>query len=138
VIWCEVHDQNAHFMGGAAGHAGLFGSATEVFSIAGQFLSDSRLVKDSTLGLFRENFTEGLEEARSLGWQLASVGITAAGEALPSTSFGHVGFTGTSLWISPDERRIYILLTNRTHPVYRDFNMNERRRRFHALAQAAF
>jgi serine-type D-Ala-D-Ala carboxypeptidase len=137
VIWGEVHDQNAFFLGGVAGHAGLFGPAREVYHLARQFLPGSRLL-ERALELFRENLTPGCEEGRSLGWVLASVGLTSAGPALPASSFGHTGFTGTSLWIDPESARIYILLTNRTHPVYKEFNMNERRRRFHMLAKSAF
>jgi CubicO group peptidase (beta-lactamase class C family) len=96
------------------------------------------LVTAATQALFQKNFTPGCEEARALGWLLAEVGITAAGEALSRESFGHVGFTGTSLWLDPEYGRCYILLANRTHPQYQDFNMNERRRHFHALAQAVF
>lgn len=138
VIWGQVHDMNAYFLGGVAGHAGLFSTAQEVYRMACQFLPGSRLLKPETLALFSTNFTPGCSEGRSLGWLLASVGITAAGATLSPSSFGHVGFTGTSLWIDPETVTIYILLTNRTHPEYRDFNMNERRRRFHACAQAAW
>jgi serine-type D-Ala-D-Ala carboxypeptidase len=137
VIWGEVHDYNAFFLGGAAGHAGMFAPAMEVYRLTRQFLPGSQLL-NATLELFRENLTPGCEEGRSLGWMLASVGETAAGPALSPASFGHTGFTGTSLWVDPEKERIYILLTNRTHPVHKEFNMNERRRQFHSLAQAAF
>src|SRR5262249_55073741 len=133
-----VHDENCHFLGGVAGHAGLFGPAIEIYKLALQFLPGSLLLKSETLELFRRNFTPGCEEGRSLGWQLASVGQTGAGDALPAERFGHAGFTGTSLWIDPVAARIYILFTNRTHAVYKDFVMNERRRRFHSLAQTVF
>ncbi len=137
VIWGEVHDGNAYFLGGIAGHAGLFSTAKEVFLLAQQFLPGSLLLKDSTLELFSKNFTPSCEEGRSLCWLLAEFGVNA-GNTLPKECFGHAGFTGTSLWIDPVRSRTYILLTNRTHPKYWDFNMNDRRREFHKLAQKLF
>ncbi|MEW6730276.1 MAG: serine hydrolase domain-containing protein [Acidobacteriota bacterium] len=134
MIWGNVDDQNAFFLGGVAGHAGLFAPAKEVLQMARQFLPGSCLVKEKTLELFYHNFTPGCVESRSLGWWLTEVGTTPAGPVLPAESFGHTGFTGVSVWIAPHEERVYILLTNRTHPVYKNFNMNERRREFHRLA----
>ena len=136
LIWGEVHDGNAYFLGGAAGHAGLFSTARETFVLAQQFLPDStRLLKPQTCRMFRENMTAGLEEARSIGWQLAATKDSTAGTDLPPDSFGHNGFTGTSLWIDPEHRRIFILLTNRTHARKLPFaNINAIRRQFHSLA----
>ncbi len=72
-IWGEVHDGNAFFMGGVAGHAGLFSTAEEVFKIAQQFLPNyTTLLKPETCELFRTNFTPGLNEHRSFAFQLAS------------------------------------------------------------------
>jgi CubicO group peptidase (beta-lactamase class C family) len=139
LIWGEVHDGNAHFLGGAAGHAGLFSTAQETFVLAQQFLAgESRLLKPETCQLFRENMTPGLEEARSLAWQLAATKDSTAGPDLPGDSFGHTGFTGTSCWIDPEHERVFILLTNRTHARSLPFaNINSVRRRFHGLAVGA-
>lgn len=139
LIWGEVHDGNAHFLGGAAGHAGLFSTAHETFVLAQQFLAgESKLLKAETCQLFRQNMTPGLEEARSLGWQLAETKDSTAGPDLPADSFGHTGFTGTSCWIDPQHERVFILLTNRTHARTLPFaNINSVRRRFHSLAAAA-
>jgi serine-type D-Ala-D-Ala carboxypeptidase len=138
VIWGEVHDNNAHFMNGVAGHAGLFSTADETLKIAQQFLPGSTsLLKPETCELFRTNFTRGMNEDRSLAFQLASTGGSSAGASLSPESFGHTGFTGTSLWIDPVVERIYILLTNRTHNHKLPFvNINSIRRRFHDLASA--
>ena len=138
LIWGEVHDGNAYFLGGAAGHAGLFSTAEDVFQLAQQFIAESsRLLTPETCKLFRENMTEGLEEARSLGWQLAATKDSTAGNDLPPDSFGHNGFTGTSVWIDPDHGRVFILLTNRTHARELPFaNINAVRRQFHSLATA--
>jgi serine-type D-Ala-D-Ala carboxypeptidase len=139
VIWGEVHDGNAYFLGGAAGHAGLFSTATETHRLANQFLAgQSELINDETCQLFSMNMTEGLNEARSVSWQLAATPESAAGPCLSPDSFGHSGFTGTSCWIDPHHKRVFILLTNRTHARSLPFiNINSIRREFHSLAAAA-
>ncbi|MCU1266753.1 MAG: hypothetical protein JWM21_3071 [Acidobacteria bacterium] len=139
LIWGEVHDGNAHFLGGAAGHAGLFSSAPETLRIASQFIAEqTELLRSETCVLFRTNFTEGLEEDRSIAWKLASSEESSAGPDLSPESFGHAGFTGTSCWIDPKPQRIFILLTNRTHAHALPFaNINNVRRQFHSLAVAA-
>jgi serine-type D-Ala-D-Ala carboxypeptidase len=139
VIWGEVHDGNAHFLGGAAGHAGLFSTAGETLRLANQFVGGlSELLSRETCGLFRQDMTSGLNEARSFAWQLAATRDSTAGPALPPDAFGHTGFTGTSCWIDAERARAYILLTNRTHARTLPFaNINQVRREFHTLAAAA-
>ncbi len=135
-IWGEVHDGNCYFMNGVSGHAGLFSTAEETFKIAQQFLANqTTLLKPETCKLFRTNFTSNLNEARSIAFQLAETKDSTAGEALAKDSFGHLGFTGTSLWIEPNTERFFILLTNRTHARRLPFaNINAVRRKFHELA----
>lgn len=139
LIWGEVHDGNAHFLGGAAGHAGLFSTARETLRLASQFLQGhTELLKPETCALFRSNLTGGLEEARSVAWQLAATPDSTAGPNLSPDSFGHLGFTGTSCWLDATRERAYILLTNRTHARPLPFiNINSTRRAFHTLASAA-
>jgi serine-type D-Ala-D-Ala carboxypeptidase len=139
VIWGEVHDGNAHFLGGAAGHAGLFSTGGETSRLANQFIGGlSELLSRGTCELFRQNMTEGLNEARSFAWQLAATRDSTAGAALPPEAFGHNGFTGTSCWIDPHREHVFILLTNRTHAHPLPFaNINGVRREFHTLAVAA-
>jgi serine-type D-Ala-D-Ala carboxypeptidase len=136
IIWADVHDGNAYFMGSVAGHAGLFGTAEEVFRIAQQFLPNyTKLLGPETCELFRTNFTDGMNEHRSFAFQLASTPDSTAGSKMPPESFGHTGFTGTSLWIDPINERVFVLLTNRTHNHDLPFaNINGVRRRFHDLA----
>jgi len=121
-----------------AGHAGLFSTAEEVFHIAKQFLPTyTKLLKPETAEIFRTNFTDGMNEDRSLGFQLASTDGSTAGTSMSPQSFGHNGFTGTSLWIDPVNDRVFILLTNRTHAHPLPFvNINSVRRRFHDLTIA--
>ncbi|MEP7147402.1 MAG: serine hydrolase [Acidobacteriota bacterium] len=136
LIWGEVHDGNAFFMGGVAGHAGLFSTAEEVFKIAQQFLPNyTTLLMPETCDLFRTNFTKGMNEDRSFAFQLASTEGSTAGTKISPESFGHNGFTGTSLWIDPVKERVFILLTNRTHNHSLPFvNINSVRRQFHDLS----
>jgi serine-type D-Ala-D-Ala carboxypeptidase len=138
-IWGEVHDGNAYFLGGAAGHAGLFSNAAETLRLANQFMGgQSELLAKATCELFQQNMTRGLNEARSFAWQLATTKDSTAGPALPPDAFGHTGFTGTSCWIDPHRERVFILLTNRTHDHPLPFaNINATRREFHTLAVSA-
>ncbi len=135
-IWGEVHDGNAHFMGGVAGHAGLFSTATEVLAIALQFLENhTSLLSREDCGRFSHNFTPRMNEHRSFSFQLATTPESTAGTKMSPESFGHLGFTGTSLWIDPVRDRVFILLTNRTHNHDLPFvNINSVRRKFHDLA----
>ena len=126
VVRGEVHDGNALRRGGVAGNAGLFGTARDVWTLARQWLVD-----DSPE--FSSDRTPDLAEARGLAWQ----GRRGAGSAVPEMSersFGHTGFTGTSLWLDPEADRVFVLLTNRIHPEVREGDFNEVRRRFHRAA----
>ncbi|MGI9036377.1 MAG: serine hydrolase domain-containing protein [Pyrinomonadaceae bacterium] len=136
MVWGEVHDVNAYFLNGVSGHAGLFSNIFDIFQIARQFLAaETVLLKPETCRLFRTNYTKGLNEARSIAFQLAETKDSTASEALSKDSFGHLGFTGTSVWIEPAAERIFILLTNRTHNRRPPFvNINSTRRKFHELA----
>ena len=135
-IWGEVHDNNCHFLGGVAGHAGLFSTVRETWEIAKQFLpSTTQLLKAETCGLFTQNLTPGLNQARSVAFQLAETPDSTAGTSLAKSSFGHLGFTGTSLWIDPDTERGFVLLTNRTHNRALPFaDLKETRQKFHQIA----
>lgn len=139
IIWGDVHDGNAYFLGGAAGHAGLFSNAADTLRLANQFIDgQSELLLKETCGLFRQNMTSGFNEARSFAWQLAATKDSTAGPSLPPDAFGHNGFTGTSCWVDAERRRVFILLTNRTHTRTLPFaNINQVRREFHSLATAA-
>jgi CubicO group peptidase (beta-lactamase class C family) len=112
-----VHDPLAAALDGVAGHAGMFSSARDMAVIA-QSLMDgarskpSRIMKTATLKMFTRRGAEG----RGLGWDLASTPDSPAGEFLSASSFGHTGFTGTSIWIDPDLDIFVVLLTNRLYP----------------------
>jgi beta-glucosidase-like glycosyl hydrolase/CubicO group peptidase (beta-lactamase class C family) len=120
VLRGEVHDENAFALGGVAAHAGLFGTAEDVARFAQMMLNGgvfehNRIVSRETLDRFtaRANLVPG--SSRALGWDTPSE-RSSAGELFSPRSFGHTGFTGTSLWIDPDRKLFAILLTNRVHP----------------------
>ena len=137
VIWGEVHDHNACTLEGRSANAGLFGTARAVHAVALEILGAGKgLVPAGLRPVFGINATPGLQEDRSVGFQLASTSGSSAGPGLAATSAGHTGFTGTSLWIDFAARRIYVLLTNRVHPHFRDLEMNAIRRAFHEVAAA--
>ena len=138
IVRGEVHDRNAWALGGIAGNAGLFSTAEETTRLALEFLgAGSGLLDQEAVRLAQTDHTSGLAEARSFAFRIASRGETAAGPDLPPESFGHNGFTGTSVWIDPLAARVYTLLTNRLHPIaVEGFDMNALRRRFHSLASA--
>ncbi|HUK88448.1 MAG TPA: serine hydrolase [Terriglobales bacterium] len=111
-----VHDPTARRMGGVAGHAGLFSTADDLAKFA-QALLDEKIL---TPGILRKMETPqqppNATVLRGLGWDIDSPYSTNRGELLPVGSFGHTGFTGTSIWIDPVTRTYIILLTNAVHP----------------------
>lgn len=110
----EVHDENAFAMGGAAGHAGLFGSAGAVLGFARGLIEGAVLSRASLAAMRTEQHVlQGVR--RGLGWQLATAGWPG-GDRCSAGTLGHTGFTGTGLWIDLDRGRAWTLLTNRVHP----------------------
>ncbi len=128
-------DGNARFLGGAAGHAGLFGTAVAVLAVARQYLpgADGLLTDDEIQAVTRASIPPG-DLVRSPGWQLAGSRASSAGRSLSPESWGHTGFTGTSAWVDPSRRAVLVLLSNRHHPTHRGVDLHPLRRRFHALA----
>jgi CubicO group peptidase (beta-lactamase class C family) len=111
----------------------------DTLRLASQFIEQqSVMLSEETCKLFRQNMTSGLNEARSIAWQLAATKDSTAGPSLPAEAFGHTGFTGTSCWVDAKHERVFILLTNRTHKHTLPFaNINQVRREFHTLAVEA-
>jgi CubicO group peptidase (beta-lactamase class C family) len=115
----EVDDDNTWALGGAAGHAGLFGTAQAVGECARHFLQilEGRqgIVQEQTLRTFIAKRSEIPGSSRALGWD-TMLPTSSCGTRMSARAFGHVGFTGTSLWIDPDAAIYVVLLTNRVHP----------------------
>jgi CubicO group peptidase (beta-lactamase class C family) len=128
----EVHDANAHGLGGAGGHAGLFGPVEEVASVARELLRPSA-VRLGDRARRRLLFEPASGVGRTVGLVCASHSCAARG-LLPADSPGHTGFTGTSVWLDPLSAGFYVLLTNRVHPQVPARSFQWLRRGFHRLA----
>jgi beta-N-acetylhexosaminidase len=118
-VWGEVHDQNACAMGGVAGHAGLFSTAGDLavfcqMLLNGGIYEHRRLLSRATIDHFtaRQSIAGA---ARALGWDVPTED-SSSGQFFSPKSFGHTGFTGTSIWIDPEKHLFVVLLTNRVHP----------------------
>mgnify|MGYP001402564032 CR=1 FL=1 len=132
-----VHDENAFLMGGVSGHAGLFSNSYDIAKYAqtminfgiynGSRVFNSYSIKKTTK---KQNIPYGSDYA--LGWDTPSIrGNSSAGDFFSKGSYGHLGFTGTSLWVDPNQKIIIILLTNRTYPTRDKLGMHKLRRDFH-------
>jgi CubicO group peptidase (beta-lactamase class C family) len=118
----EVHDENAHAAGGICGHAGLFSTAPDVAAFARELCRaasgdpDARFAPELVRALFRERGGPGSTWRLGFDTPSPEPGVSSAGDRWPAHGVGHLGFTGTSMWIDPDEGRYVVLLTNRVHP----------------------
>ena len=108
----QVHDENARAMGGVAGHAGLFSTADDLARFCQTILR--RRAERAVRTMIRPRLVPG-GHRRALGWDVASPYSSPRGHLFGPRSFGHTGFTGTSLWLDPDLDAFVILLTNRVH-----------------------
>ncbi len=127
----EVNDENAFFMGGVAAHAGCFSSSLDVSVYAQCMLQGgSPLVKKETLEIFTRRQDLPAGSSRALGWDTPSQ-PSQSGKYFSSRSYGHLGYTGTSLWIDPDRQLSVTLLTNRTWPDRGSQSIKQFRPAFH-------
>ncbi len=138
--WGEVHDENACGVGGVAGHAGLFGKVEDIARFGQAWLTcDPRLKINNSLML--EAVKEHAEtdgERRGLGWLLKARENSSMGEKFSPASFGHTGFTGTSLFIDPTRALVVATLTNRVYPGRQVEGITEFRQTLHSfIAEAA-
>jgi len=123
----EVHDENAYALGGVAGHAGLFSTATDLAVFTQMILNGGtyggvRYFRPSTVSLFTGR-RDSLQE-RGFGWDFVSLsGYTSAGGVIGPESFGHRGFTGTSVWADPGKKIFIIFLTNRVYPTRKNIKI---------------
>ena len=131
IIQGHVHDENAYALGGYSGHAGLFGTAQDIFTLTTALVNiyhgyNSGLLKSKTVRTFlsRQEIVPGSTWA--LGWDTPSEGNSSSGHHFSPNSVGHTGFTGTSIWMDLEKALTVIFLTNRIHPS----RSNERIRAF--------
>ena len=117
-----VHDPRARALGGVAGHAGLFGTADDLALFARMILDEGRatdgraILRPVTVRAMTASGDTPPNQKRGLGWDIDTPYSGPRGRAFGPSSFGHTGFTGTSLWIDPETRAFVILLTSRLHP----------------------
>ncbi len=131
----EVHDETSFLMGGVAGHAGLFSNAPDLAKFLKMLLSKGsfngkQLIKPETVELFTKKQSE--LSSRALGWDTKSEnGYSSAGKFLSPLSYGHTGYTGTSVWIDPTRNVFIILLTNRVYPTRKNVKIIQVRPKVH-------
>ena len=115
----EVHDENAAAMGGVAGHAGLFGTAESVLAVSGAWLRGyhgrESILEEKFVRQFTARQPSVSRSSWALGWDTPSA-PSSSGSCFSERSFGHLGYTGTSLWIDPLCELEVVLLSNRVHP----------------------
>ena len=137
----EVHDENAAAMGGVAGHAGLFGTAESVLAVSGAWLCAYHGKGSILEGELVRQFTTRQEPAArsswALGWDTPSA-PSSSGSCFSERSFGHLGYTGTSLWIDPQCELEVVLLSNRVHPRRKNEKIKVFRPYIHDLAYREF
>jgi CubicO group peptidase (beta-lactamase class C family) len=134
-----VHDENACALGGVAGHAGLFSSVRDVAVFSQMLLNGGeyagvRLIQATTVA--RWTARQSSHSSRALGWDTPSE-HSSAGRYFSPRSFGHTGFTGTSIWIDPERGVFVVLLTNRVNPTRANLRHEALRRDVGEAVQAA-
>lgn len=115
-----VHDENAEALGGISGHAGLFSTISDLQNFAQMIenngvFENKQLLSWSALNTARQNYTMFSSEYRGIGWMLKDPQLSSSGDYFAAESYGHTGFTGTSIWFDPTIQLHVILLTNRVH-----------------------
>jgi serine-type D-Ala-D-Ala carboxypeptidase len=137
----EVHDENAFAMGGVAGHAGLFAPVREVDRIAAELIACYKGRSDMVApAIIREFWTRAATAPGAtwaLGWDTPSPNHSSSGHHFPPTAVGHLGFTGTSIWIDPEREIAVTVLTNRVHPSRDNQAIREFRPKIHDLIMEA-
>jgi CubicO group peptidase (beta-lactamase class C family) len=120
VVRGTVHDETADLLGGVSGHAGIFSNASDLAILVQMILNGGsyggvEYIKLQTIKLFTER--KNKSQQRGLGWDFKTLeGYSSAGSLFGTKSFGHTGFTGTSIWVDPERKLFVIFLTNRVHP----------------------
>ena len=141
ILWGEVHDPNASAMGGVAGHAGLFAPAGDVlhfgWTLVEVWHGRSAALPRERLREFAARQSLPPDSDWALGWDTPSAGRSSSGAHFSAASIGHLGFTGTSLWIDFEAEAVVAMLTNRVHLVAKKSRF-ELRPRVHDLLREAF
>jgi serine-type D-Ala-D-Ala carboxypeptidase len=134
IVAGEVHDENAYAMGGVSGHAGLFGDAESIALLAQEWLDAFRGEGKFFSPLWVKTFWKRSDlpgSTRALCFDTKSERDSQAGDLFGANTVGHLGFTGTSLWIDPDKELLAVLLCNRIHPTRENETIKRFRPRLH-------
>lgn len=130
IIQGEVQDENASILGGVAGHAGVFATAQDIAIFADALLRGENVIRHETLTVFTRRESTPAGTSRALGWDAPSR-PSQSGKYFSEHAFGHLGYTGTSLWIDPEHELSITLLTNRSWPDCTNQKIKEVRPRVH-------
>lgn len=130
----EVHDETSSMLGGVAGHAGLFSTANDLSKFMSMIMNKGSfknipIIKPETIEFFTKKFSN--ESSRALGWDTKSEKNSSAGDLFSPNSFGHTGYTGTSIWADPERNLVVVFLTNRVYPTRENTKIISFRPRLH-------
>lgn len=131
-----VHDENAETIGGISGHAGLFSTCADLEKFASMienngFFNNKPFISSEIIELSRKNFTQNDRLSRGLGWELNVHLDRSCGASFSKKSYGHTGFTGTSIWFDPEQKLRVLLLTNYVHYGRHPLRINSLRKAVH-------
>jgi beta-N-acetylhexosaminidase len=131
----EVHDERAHMLNGVAGHAGLFSTSNDLSKFVMMLMNDGEFNDQQIIDpiIIEEWTTKQSEQSdRALGWDTKSMeGYSSAGTKFSKRSFGHTGYTGTSIWVDKETKLFVILLSNRVHPTRANRKITQLRPKLH-------
>ena len=130
----EVHDETSAMLNGVAGHAGLFSTANDISKLMTVLmnkglLNDKQFIQQNTVEYFTKRYSEA--SSRAIGWDTKSETGSSAGNYFSPNSFGHTGFTGTSIWADPDRNLFVVFLTNRVYPTRENTKIQKVRPQLH-------
>jgi len=134
ILQGEVHDETSAMLNGVAGHAGLFSTADDLSKLMSVLLNKGKVkqkifIQQSTIELFKKRVSE--ESTRAIGWDTKSDSGSSAGKYFSKNSFGHTGYTGTSIWADPDRNLFVVFLTNRVYPTRENTKIQKVRPQLH-------
>jgi CubicO group peptidase (beta-lactamase class C family) len=130
----EVHDETSAMLNGVAGHAGLFSTADDIARLMSVIMNKGEFeqkifIKKNTIEFFTKRYSE--QSTRAIGWDTKSESGSSAGEYFSKNSFGHTGYTGTSIWADPDRNLFVVFLTNRVYPTRENTKIQKVRPQLH-------
>ena len=130
----EVHDETSAMLNGVAGHAGLFSTANDISKLMAVLmnkgkLNDKQFIQQSTIEYFTKRYSD--ESSRAIGWDTKSESGSSAGNYFSKNSFGHTGYTGTSIWADPERNLFVVFLTNRVYPTRENGKLGKVRPELH-------